>query len=360
MKIYSKIVFSLEDSSIISESSFDYSGPLVELKGGGGGGGGSGRVDYPDYMKTQHGEWLGDLDTLINAASNPFTGAVAYDPDTAITAGDTAICAFNTLVDAMDHNSDWQVSIAAVTSYLDASVFSTVTLTTPTPAAEAEIEDSVQAFSDQLDDQITATVIPRLELGYRDAGAALTSAFVIGRALVEEGRNKDVAKYSGDLRIQAFIQKDKILADNIDRKNMINAQLEMHRRDSIIKSTDRALIDLIARVEFERHVATLTADFKRVQIVAKSEETKQNYSYDEAEALFPMEIYQYAGNMMASIGGGAVTKPAQQPTAMQTALNATLMGATAGAGIGALVQNPLVGAGIGAGVGLFGNLLGLW
>jgi len=59
---------------------------------GGGGGGGSGEVDYPDYMKVIHNDWLDNtgLDTLTSSITDimevaqggsPWTTQAAYDPD---------------------------------------------------------------------------------------------------------------------------------------------------------------------------------------------------------------------------------------------------------------------------------------
>ena len=101
MKIYTEVVISMKDGSVVSERIFDYFG-LISLCKGGGGGGGAGAVDYPDYMETVHQDWLEGAAasrltteniTAIMAASigaSPFTGETAYDPDTELNHVDTA------------------------------------------------------------------------------------------------------------------------------------------------------------------------------------------------------------------------------------------------------------------------------
>ena len=77
--------------------------------GSAGGGGSSGKTDYPDYMKTWHGIALdaSGVDTLttsvtdsMNTAigSSPYSTAVAYDPDTDISAWETAVSGFDSIL----------------------------------------------------------------------------------------------------------------------------------------------------------------------------------------------------------------------------------------------------------------------
>lgn len=363
MKVYTRVVIDLETGITVEEDYYWYNGELTLCGGGSGssgGGGGSGKVDYPTYMKTQHEAWMDDLDTLIGAVSNPFTGLSAYDPDDDLDAAYTAICAFDSVVDALSYTSDWQTAIAAAKSYLDASIFETITLDVPTPAAEAQIDADVVAFGDEFDEQIETTVLPRFKLGYRNAGAIQSSAFVIGQAIIEASRDIQIAKHASGLRIAAYVQADKILADNINLVNDLNTKIELTRREMILSSTDVLLRSMLQRVSFEKDVATLTTDYERIKIVAKSEESKENISLDENEARFPLDVYHYGGNMLAAIGGGTTSPSVRQPSQMQSALGGALSGAIAGATLGSFSANPagpLIGGAIGAGAGLLMSLM---
>lgn len=297
---------------------------------GGGGGGGSGRVDYPDYMEAVHQDWLEGAAssrlttenvTAIMAAAigdSPFSGESAYDPETDLDAIDTAVCAFNTVVDALSHLTDWETAIANAASVLDASVIT-----------DDYINEDVDAYAEVLDDQLETVAIPRFEAGMLNVNAVMSSAFVLGRAIMEGMRNRDVAKYSAGLR----------------------EKMHWHRNDMVLKSVDRMLGDLIQRVEFERHVAILTSEAKRIRIVAVKEQTDQDLTISEEDARWDLEVFQYGANVLASIGGGtAGTK--KEPSKAQSAIGGALAGAAMGAQVGG---GP--GAIIGAAVGLGASLL---
>jgi hypothetical protein len=300
------------------------------FKGGSssGGGGGSGQVDYPSYMKIVHEDWLhqaGDtieasITDIMNAAlgSSPFTTAVAFDPTTPLADSWTAVCAFNSVVDALDHSSDWQSVIVNAALIIDGNIIT-----------DTYITADINAFADVLDDQITNDVLPRFEAGMRDINAVMSSAFVIGRSNIEGMRDRDVAKYGTDLRVKMNLQ----------------------RNDLIAKSTDRMLSDLMQRVTLEQAVASLSIEAKRIHIVAMKEKTDQNVKFDEADAQWDLEVFQYGANLMASIGGGTVSNNQKQLTSGQSALSGALSGAAVGAQVGG-VPGALVGGIIGLGAGL--------
>jgi len=97
---------------------------------GGGGGGGSGEVDYPEYMKTVHADWLGggdsdgsgmstlsagnDLTALLDDAvgSSPFTGLSAYDPSTEVGEMTGAVDTYETYVNSIATTSQVETELA--------------------------------------------------------------------------------------------------------------------------------------------------------------------------------------------------------------------------------------------------------
>jgi len=300
--------------------------------GGSGGGGGSGRVDYPEYMKTVHNDWLDNTGTdtiessvvdVMNAAlgASPFTSASAYDPATPLADAWTAVCAFNTLVDALDNETDWLSAIAAARSEYDNNVVDTT-----------QIDDDVNAFAQVLQDQLDYIEVPKLKAGYRTANAVMTSAFPIAEAIMRGMGARDVAKYATELRLKNhFI-----------------------RSEWIMKAADRMLMDLIQRVQFEQSVAQLSVEAKRIHIVASKEQVDQDYSFDESDGLWDLGVFQYGCNVLASIGGGTSSTGSSQnkPSKFSSALGGAMSGVAAGASFGPW------GAAIGGAVGLGASLLG--
>jgi len=327
MKVYTKVTIDMRTLEVVDEESFDYAGPVVECKGGGGGGGGSGKVSYPAYMETQHATWLTDVDGYITAAitASPYTSALAYVPDTDLTAIDTAITAFNDIVDALDADADYITFSSAIAAHIDTAIVNT-----------AHIENLVAAHADVLDAKYDDDVA-KLQSGARDIGVAMTSAFVMAQGDLYAKKERDVTEFGKRLYIEAERQRNEMVAVGI--KDVIAANMQ--------------------RVQFEESVTRLTADAKRIRIVAMGEETRENYEYDELDARWDLEMSGYGAAMMASIGGGVATTPRPGMSKTQSMLSGAMSGAAmggmiAGASAGA-IGGPM-GIGIGAALGLMGGL----
>ena len=322
MKIYTEVTISMVSGKVVSESFFDYVGDVDLCKGGGGG---SGAVDYPDYMKTVHQDWLEgaassrltteNITAVMASAigASPFSGEVAYDPDTELDKADTALAGFNTVIDALSHNTDWATTIAAVIAAIDASVITT-----------SYINEDVAEYAEVLDDQVESQTLPRFEAGMSDINAVISSSFTLGRAVIEGFRNRDVAKHASGLRLQ----------------------LSAQRNDMTVKSTASVLYMLMERVKFEGMYAQLMSDAKRIRVIAQKEQVDQDLAIAEADARWDLEVFQYGANVLAGIGGGTTQTAPAGMSKGQSALS----GAAAGAAMGAQ-SGTWMGVGIGAVVG---------
>ena len=273
----------------LSEESYEHSGPVALCKGGGGGA--AGKVDFPTYMKTAHNDWLDQTGTdtiessmvdAMNAAlgNSPFTGAVAYDPDDDITA------------------------LLAYVSAYDLFVGTLGTSTTDTIVA-AEIA----AFDAGLSDQLEAEAYPAFEAGMLSINAVMSSAFVMGRAIIEDGRARETAKYSAEVRAR--------------------------------------VLQLLS--EAQKNLAQFGVESYRIKSVLKSEETTQNLKIDESDAKWDMEVFQHGSNLLASISGAAHPIPKSENNTARSAVGGALSGAAAGAMMGSVV--PGIGTGVGAAIG---------
>ena len=321
MKIYEKIVIDIESGKTLLEVSYKYSGEVAKCKGGGGGGN-SGKVDYPDYMKTQHETWLTAIATDITTArsgNSPYYSAAAYDPTTPLAAMDTAVCAFNTVVDALSNESDWDSAMTQAKTTIDALI------------SDTYINADVDAFAGKLDDQVDNITIPKFQRGMQDINAVQSSAFVLGEALIYGMRDRDVAKYTSDLRLKSSLMREEL----------------------IVKSASEMLQALLTRVDFEKNVAHYTLEYNRMYIAAKKDWTDQDYEYDELDAKWDLEMFQYGGNVMASIAGAATNQGTKGPSKAASALGGAMSGAAAGL---ATSFTPM-GAAIGGALGLASSFL---
>ena len=294
---------------------------------GGGGGGGSGTIDYPAHMKAWHTDALshGGVDSvtssmtdIMNAAlgASPWTGETAYDPDADITAFEAAISGFDAILAGISETTEW-------------AALYTQAVTSIGTASEADIVADIDAFSDQLDDELLTKVLPRFEGGMRDINAVQSSAFVLGRALIEGFRDRDVAKHSSSLRLA-------LAADNAKNYSAATGQMVNF---------------LMSKYAWEESYMRTVVEGKRIKIVAKKEEQDANLKIADDDALWDLEVFQYGANLLASIGSGTMNPKDKSPSGAQSMLG----GAMSGAAAGAMVGGP-VGAVIG---GVLGGAIGM-
>ena len=286
--------------------------------GSSGGGGSSGAVSYPAYLEAVHSEWINSggadaltqslADTMNSAFGNsPWTGLTAYNPDVAITAYEGVLTAYKAILAGIVDTTDWG----------DLYSYAKLTMNDPT-----EIANDVAAYSDILDDELLTKVLPRFKRGMQDINAVVSSAYVLGQAIIEGFRDRDIAKYTSALMIRNF--------------------------DQTLNGVEQMLRIMLQRINWEENYAKLSIEANRIKIVAKKEETDQNAKLDEEDALWDMEVFQYGGNLLASIGGGVSAPNTKQPTRAQSMLGGALSGAATGA---MLASGTAMGAPVGAAIG---------
>jgi len=327
MRVHTKVVLDIDSWNILHEEGFEYQG-LVELCKGGGGS--SGQVRYPAYVEAIHEDWLRQAADTINSSvtdvmnsalgASPFAAAVPYDPDVDIATYISAIGDLDTLT-------------AAFIGTLDLSP------TLPTVVSESDITSDVANLETQLkslkDARLTGSIIPRFEAGMRDINAVVSSAFVIGRTIIETDADqevtRDVASHGSRLRIAV-----KATDAQVGELNLKNSELTMKAQQT--------------RLDFEKMLTQLIVEAYRIKIVAKKEESDLTIEYDASDAKWDLEVFQYGANVMASPAGGTGV-----PTGKRSSAGSTIGGALSGAAMGA-VGGLMVGGPVGAAIG---GVLGL-
>lgn len=294
--------------------------------------GNAGKVDFPAHMKTIHQEWLNDTGTDVTESSmvdamnavlgaSPYASMSAYNPTTPLAAMDTVISTFATLVSALSFDTDWQSIVDIAVSKADGGVFD-----------DTYISTDVQAFADELDDQIESIVLPRFQGGMRDVNAIMSSAFVIGKSIIEGFRDRDVSKYNGDLRVK----------------------LNIMRNDFIVKGIAAMLHGMFSKIELTKTQMHYTMESNRLEIAAQKDKTDAENQFLVQNLLWDIEVFQYGGNLLASIGGGTFVPKSSSggPSTAQSAIGGALGGAAAGAAIGG-PAGALIGGVLGGLAGLF-------
>ena len=296
-------------------------------------------VDYPTYMMTQHRRFIdgatsydaaietgglyGAMQTGIAAA--PYTGLTAYAVATDVAAMSAAIVSFQALVTAMDEHADYDTIYANAVAVVDANI-----------APDTYIAARAVAHATALDNEINTKIIPRFNAGMRDINAVQTSAFVIGRAIIEVDRNDKVDKFVADMRFQADSKRSDLIQ---------NAAAEMIRLH-------------LQKLEFSRVITALTLDQKRIAIAANQDEKTETKALAADKARWPLEVYKYGANMLAGVGGGVTSSVPMDGNKTARIIGSGLSGAVAGAMVGSQISPGGEGAGYGALIGGIAGLLG--
>jgi hypothetical protein len=257
--------------------------------GGSGGGGSSGQVRYPAYVEGIHEDWLDATGTdtidasvteVMNDAlgASPYATATAYDPDADITAYLAEVNDFENLVDLLSSGTGLNTLVSNILS-------------------DSRVQAEIDAYEAMLVATKTASTFPRFEAGMRDINSVMASAFVTGKALIEEEIARDVAKYAADLRMKVF--------------------------------SDDALRVVQMKLEFQKAVSHMVVEAYRIKIVAKKEETDTTVNYDVAggTAIPSGDKGNKAGSAMAgAISGAAMGAMAGAPTGIGAPIGAAIGG----------------------------------
>ena len=309
-----------------------YLAKLPSFGGGGdGGGGSSGRVSYPPYMEGWHGDVLNQTTDIINISvtdamnaafgNSPFTVETAYDPNVEVAAILAASSDLDYLVDLLSKGTGLDTLVSSV---LDNSRVTT---------AIADFDDAITDLVNQVSIDLTSVVavnqIPKFEAGMRDIGAVVSSAFPIGRAIIDKEVVNQTAKIAGELRLQ-------------------QAKFASDLHNKVFSETALAIIQL--KLQYQYQLSALAIEANRLKIVAKKEEVDTNLEIVKVDATWDLEVFKYGSNVLGSIAGTAVSQGSNLHT-----------GSSVGSAIGGAFSGVAAGAMIGGGPGgaIIGGLLGM-
>ena len=337
MKINTLIEFKWSDDTNQYEEiyceSYEYHGEIAHC---GGGGGTSGAVEHPSYIEDTYQIMTGGasgssalaaktlsidifdaLETVVSA-TNPYVTAAAFSPDPFIALDQGQ---FQQTEDALIDSTPtididrWEALHEAAKDKAD------------TLFINDNIDEAVDAYADKTVDKFNSNV-NRFSSGMAEANAVHSSAFIIGMALLESQRIRDINSHRTVLVMENEKAKTEYMKKAIgDMVNLMN----MHMGN---------------RLELVRW----QTEIGRLGSIAKAEQFMKDIEYDREDALWDITAIGKAANVMAAPGGG--TALPEKPSDAASAMSGALSGAATGAAIGGPV-----GAGIGAVLGGIGGVL---
>lgn len=322
------------------------------MGGGNSGGGSSGKSSWPAYMERMHwalgigafgtdqanpnaGLWSTRASDYVSEANyysvlrditeahddSPFETAEAYDPEARLSNISTQISALTTLVNALDYTTDYGTDWDTAQAQID-EIVSDTEKTALVTQFEA---DTAKAH---------ANAMARMSAGAADIGVNNDAAYIMAKAMMEQGYVSLVGSYTASIANRQY-------------------ELKLNMYDSAVQQLGQRML---AVVESQRIASGLKVESERISIVAEKEEIDRNIELDIQDHTWEMESWQYGANILGSISG-SIGSPGHQKPSNNSALGGALAGAGAGASIGgsigSLIPVPgaaLAGAGIGAAI----------
>ena len=165
-----------------------------------------------------------------------------------------------------------------------------------------EVGALVQAESAFLRDELDTDILPRFMTGLRDINAVNSSTFIIGRGLLEDTRQKAVAKISAELRYKLIgIAQDRHKSHLAWNSGVIGSYLEVMKHYFVIKE---------AYIEMD-------------------------YKFYDAKDRWPLEMLDYERAGLGALQGARkTTSSSGGPSQGAKVLGGALSGAAAGAYVG--------------------------
>jgi len=293
-------------------------------KGRSGGGGSSGKVGYPEYLESRHRDWLNDMDGFYRSAvaSNPYANAESYDPANEVGQMQQAALSFSDAILATEPTASFQTYFAAAEAMVDGWASSTC------------VDNLAAAYAANQALQL-AQAKARYHAGMADINAVMSTAFVVGDAILEAQHQKDLDAFTEGL----YVNKEK------DKASMINQGVQSMSQLGAAKMS--ALKDS----------ASMQIEAARIQLVAYNDQYKEDIEYDAKDIMWDIDVLQEAmgtlGAPAGAIPGGAEKGLNAKNSPLQGALSGALSGGSYGAMIGG-TPGAMLGAVVGGIGGLFG------
>jgi len=289
----------------------------------GGGGSTSGMTDFPEYMKDFHGRMLdhSGVDTPLASAVDGYNYAIQGNSPyyNYITNADPIAYAF---MGAGKTLNSYKKLFEMLETYQDLNFDSLVALY----SGNTLVEELMQAVSVALDDDIETNILPKFKGNMRSIGAVMSSAYVMGEALIWDSKIKALAK------------------ERLNIEQVVNQNREM------------ALKYATTYMEFKKSIPLVSTDLVKYYYALKTELEDHHSGMHAKDLRWDLDLLQYVNNTLSSISGAALSQGTtdKAPSKIGSAIGGALAGAAAGAmipGAGA------IGAGIGGMLGLAGGLL---
>lgn len=292
---------------------------------GGGGGGGDTRVMFSVYLETAHQEMIShkgveSLTKSVFQAMNEATNLSPYDGVETITASEGYLGTGKRL-------SDFPALFDQFTALMSGVDVDALWASTYTQQVQGtEVQDAVAAQGSLIQDEIDERVMPAFLAGSRDINSVMSSAFVMGKALIAESKIKKMADFSSQLKLQQMTAAREMWAKKLD---------------------------------WNKSVVMAYADLQKFYYTVHFDAQARQLEYESKNILWNLSLFEYGRSTIGALNGAPAAVPTQLPSQTAKGIAGAMAGASAGATLGAAIgeNNAGVGAAAGGVLGLAASFL---
>ena len=160
-----------------------------------------------------------------------------------------------------------------------------------------EIENAVVAQSAMLQDEIDLRVLPGFLAGMRDINAVQSSAFVIGKAIIQDAHVKAINKFSSDMRVAG-----------------LSASISMWDK----------------HLTWDQAVITTYGELFKLYYASKMDIDRLNLEYRAKDLMWEYNLLDEIRGLIGALNGASAAPIKNEPSQMSRAIGGGLSGAAAG------------------------------
>lgn len=291
--------------------------------GSGGGGGSSGKVDFPTYQKDIHKQLFFGVNNVITAESGimeALNHVLGNSPFADYTPIETEPMFFGPGYDGSHFPALWDM-FGKFMAGLDIEVLWSQVYNETIDGPELSSIVAAHAADSSYD--LLVEAYPRFHAGMRDINAVQSSAFAIGRSIIENSRHRDITKFAANIRTNAF--------------QMAQARWGTH-------------------LDWNKTVIAAYQDMFRLFFQAKMDTESVNRDFKGKDIMWDLRAFEYPRSMIGALQGGALAGGGQETSQVVKSISGTAGGAATGAVIGSYVATSSSGGPWGA---VIGGVVGL-
>lgn len=247
----------------------------------------------------------------VHAGGNPYADVTAYNPDADIADIEDRLQEF---FDSVTDNTPVDVLPLAVT-WAENNL--------PTLQGDDDVDDQIEAAA-ELSRIEHLAAMARVTAGMYDIRATMSTQFGAELAMLEHSRASNIT----------------------DLQTRLRAHKTDQRQAAIMSLVEVFLRAYTQHMEANRVAAMVQFDASRLKIAAKQDQINFDIEMETRDALFPLELFQYPANFIASLGGVALTP--RRETKGERILGAITASATNAFQVGTMTGSPIAGVAAGA------------